>query len=198
MIATLTGRVAEVAGGCCLLDVNGVGYELRVPLPALEELAGSGGEVRLHTYLHLREDGVQLFGFLTLEEKRVFERLIGVTGIGPKIALSILSVLTVERLSAGRRGGRPSTAGIRPGHRAKNRATAGPGASRQVERRYGSGPARTNGQRRGRDRGRGRGLVALGYPMPAALQAVEAAAGREDGNQTAPALVRGALKRLAR
>jgi len=98
MIATLTGRVAEVSGGCCLLDVGGVGYEVRVPLSALEELAQASGEVKLHTHLHLREDGAQIFGFLTVAEKRVFERIIGVSGLGPKIALSILSVLAVDRV----------------------------------------------------------------------------------------------------
>ncbi len=197
MIATLTGRIAEVSGGCCLLDVNGVGYEVQVPLPALEELARAEGQVRLHTYLHLREDAVQLFGFLTPGEKKVFERLIGVTGVGPKTALSILSVLSVERLREAVEGDDyrllASVPGI--GQKTAQRLALelrGKLASARIQAKPG-----TTGKGGGEVADAVEALVALGYPMPAAVQAVEAAAA-QDGTQTAPALVRGALKRLAR
>ena len=197
MIAALTGRVAEAFGGCCLLDVNGVGYEVQVPLPALEELARSEGEVRLYTYLHLREDGVQLFGFQTLEEKRVFERLIGVTGVGPKTALSILSVLSLERLREAVEGDDYRLLASVPGIGQKTAQRLA------LELRGKLAPARN--QTKPGSTGKGgsevadavEALVALGYPMPAAMQAVEAAAA-QDGLQTASSLVRGALKRLAR
>jgi len=197
MIAALTGRIAEVSGGCCLLDVNGVGFEVQVPLPALEELARAEGQVRLYTYLHLREDAVQLFGFLTPGEKKVFERLIGVTGVGPKTALSILSVLSVERLREAVEGDDYRLLASVPG--------IGQKTAQRLALELRGKLAPTHTQAKSGTAGKGGGevadaveaLVALGYPMPAALQAVEAAAA-QDGIQTAPALVRGALKRLAR
>lgn len=91
MIATLTGKIAEVAGESCIIDVNGVGYRVLMPLPALETLSRTTEPVKIFTHFHLREDGASLFGFSTLEDKAVFEKITGVSGIGPKTALVILS-----------------------------------------------------------------------------------------------------------
>lgn len=98
MIATLTGKVADVGGEGCIIDVNGVGYRVLMPLPALETLSRTAEPVKIYTHFHLREDGASLFGFLTPEEKAIFEKIIGVSGIGPKTALAILSNLSGDTL----------------------------------------------------------------------------------------------------
>lgn len=97
MIATLTGKVDSVSGDSCILDVNGVGYQVLMPLPALEKLSRETGIVKIHTHYHQREDGVSLFGFLSSDDKAIFEKIIGVSGVGPKTALTILGVLTAEQ-----------------------------------------------------------------------------------------------------
>lgn len=97
MIATLTGKIESVSGESCIIDVNGVGYRVFMALSALETLSRSGAEtVKIYTHFHLREDGVNLFGFLTPADKSVFEKIISVSGVGPKTALTIIGVLTGE------------------------------------------------------------------------------------------------------
>ncbi|HEY8462538.1 MAG TPA: Holliday junction branch migration protein RuvA [Bacillota bacterium] len=93
MIAVLTGKVDSVSGESCILDVNGVGYRVLMPLPALEALSHEHGVVKVYTHFHLREDGAFLFGFLNPEDKAIFEKIISVSGIGPKTGLAILGTL---------------------------------------------------------------------------------------------------------
>lgn len=97
MIASLKGRVLSKGTDGVVVDVNGVGYHLYVPLRSLGDIPEIGEEVFLHTYTNVREDALQLFGFLTEEEKRLFVTLIGVNGIGPKLSLTILSGMPVDR-----------------------------------------------------------------------------------------------------
>lgn len=97
MIATLSGVVNQVGADFCLLDVGGIGFQIYMPLTALEELATVEGRITIQVYLHHREDAMTLYGFLKPEEKRLFTQIIGVSGIGPKTALAILSVLSAER-----------------------------------------------------------------------------------------------------
>ncbi len=97
MIATLTGKVESVGGESCILDVNGVGFSILMPLPALETLSRTVEPVKIHTHFHMREDGASLYGFLTAADKTVFEKIIGVSGIGPKTALAILGTLSGEQ-----------------------------------------------------------------------------------------------------
>lgn len=104
MISFLRGEPAEITPESIVIDVNGVGYEVFIPLRLYDELcrrseaAGNGGEIRLYTHMQVREDDVSLYGFATREERGVFRMLIGVSGIGPKGALGILSGLSVEQL----------------------------------------------------------------------------------------------------
>lgn len=92
MIGYLKGTVLEAGMERVLLDVSGVGYEVHVSLATYSSLEASGGdEVGLHVYTHLWSDGIALYGFWTLLEKRLFERLITVSGIGPRLARVILS-----------------------------------------------------------------------------------------------------------
>jgi Holliday junction DNA helicase RuvA len=91
MIAFLRGRVLDKHPNRIILDVNGVGYELHVPLSTYYEIGEAGSDVSLHVHTHVREDALQLFGFLTPLEQLLFQRLIGISGIGPKLAVAVLS-----------------------------------------------------------------------------------------------------------
>lgn len=94
MIAYLAGLIIKKDPDRVVVDVNGVGYEAYVSLFSLAALPDAGQEVGLHTYLHVREDTLQLFGFTGEAEKDLFLQLIGLSGVGPKLALSILSVFS--------------------------------------------------------------------------------------------------------
>lgn len=96
MIAFLSGEIKEKRAQSLILDVGGVGYELFLSTQSLSKMPANGGNVSVHTYLYVREDQMQLFGFATSEEKELFTQLISVGGIGPKVALSILSSFTVS------------------------------------------------------------------------------------------------------
>jgi Holliday junction DNA helicase RuvA len=98
MIAFLRGRVLEKQPNRVLVDVNGVGYEVVIPLSTFYDVGDEGAEVALRVHTHVREDALQLFGFLTLLERQMFERLIAVSGIGPKLAIAVLSGLETRDL----------------------------------------------------------------------------------------------------
>lgn len=98
MIASLAGRLAAKGDGWCLLEVGGVGYRLSMSTPSLTALPHEGDDVAVHTYLHVRPEEWQLFGFESLAEKDLFEKLITVQGVGPKVALATLSALQPDAL----------------------------------------------------------------------------------------------------
>ena len=98
MIALLEGEVVEKLGDRVVLAVGGVGYEVLVSVPTLAKLPPVGRAVRVFTRLHVREDAMVLFGFITTEERQMFDLLNGVSGIGPKLALAFLSVHTPDGL----------------------------------------------------------------------------------------------------
>ena len=91
MIARLSGRLAEKTPGRIIVDVQGVGYDLHVPLSTFYVVGEAGAGVTLRVYTHVREDLIALYGFATTLEQDLFERLISISGIGPKLALSVLS-----------------------------------------------------------------------------------------------------------
>ena len=91
MIAHLRGRILEKQPNRIVMDVNGVGYDLAVPLSTFYGLGEPGSEIALRVHTHVREDALALYGFATKLEQELFERLIGVSGIGPKVALAVLS-----------------------------------------------------------------------------------------------------------
>jgi len=98
MIASVAGRVAGKHGDRVVIQTaGGVGYELIIPLGVMERLPAAGESVTLVTELIVREDGSFLYGFLDEGDRRFFQRLIGVTGVGPRIAIALLSALGVER-----------------------------------------------------------------------------------------------------
>ena len=99
MIGYLTGKIISKKPTQIMLDVNGVGYLINITITTFESLPDSSEEVvSLHTYLNVREDALILFGFSTLSEKEMFELLIGVNGVGPKSAQSILSGIQIDEL----------------------------------------------------------------------------------------------------
>jgi len=98
VIGRLSGVVLEKRPDRALVDASGVGYELHVPLGTFAALPAVGERASLHVHTHVREDAILLFGFATAGEKALFERLITVSGIGPKLALTVLSGLTLPEL----------------------------------------------------------------------------------------------------
>ena len=91
MISLLRGNIVQKSLGKAVVDVNGVGYGVTVPLSTYYRLPELGIEVVLEIYTHMKDSGIELFGFLTQDEKEIFTILIGVSGVGPKVATSILS-----------------------------------------------------------------------------------------------------------
>jgi Holliday junction DNA helicase RuvA len=91
MIARLSGILAEKAPGRIIVDVRGVGYDVQVPLSTYYVIGDPGAAVSLRVHTHVREDTIALYGFATSLEQELFERLITITGIGPKLALAVLS-----------------------------------------------------------------------------------------------------------
>ena len=98
MIARLSGTLIEVQPDRVVLDAGGVGYDVAIPLGTFTALPRAGHKATLFIHTHVREDAIQLFGFVSKQEKLVFETLIGVSGIGPKVALAILSGLPLPEL----------------------------------------------------------------------------------------------------
>ncbi len=91
MIAALRGRLADKQPNRLIVDVGGVGYDVFVPLSTFYRLPDAGGDVALRVHTHVREDTIALYGFGTAVEQQIFERLISVSGIGPKLAIGVLS-----------------------------------------------------------------------------------------------------------
>ena len=105
MIAHLRGRILAKHPNRVVVDVHGVGYDVHVPLSTYYDVGDPGEDIVLHVHTHVREDALQLYGFLTPLEQQLFERLIAISGIGPKLAVAVLSGIdTGELVSAVQRG----------------------------------------------------------------------------------------------
>lgn len=98
MIAFLRGTLLEKHPNQVIVDTGGVGYDVIIPVSTFSALPDPGAEVRLRIHTHVREDALSLFGFLTADEKSVFEKLISVSGIGPKLGITVLSGLNTSDL----------------------------------------------------------------------------------------------------
>jgi holliday junction DNA helicase RuvA len=105
MIAHLRGKLLEKAPNEAIVDCGGVGYALTIPVSTYTSVGDTGSEASFHVYTAVREDAIQLFGFASKEEKAIFEKLIAVSGIGPKLAVTILSGIAVNDLAAAILGG---------------------------------------------------------------------------------------------
>lgn len=98
MIRFIKGILEETTDNTIILENNGIGFEVFVPKNVMAQMPQAGSEIKIHTYFHVREEAMQLFGFLTKSDLRMFELLITVNGIGPKGALGILSVFSADEL----------------------------------------------------------------------------------------------------
>ena len=98
MIAHLRGKLLVKHPNQVILDVCGVGYDVTISVPTFSDLPGAGNEVALHIHTHVREDAIALYGFLRTAEKTLFEKLLTVSGIGPKLAITILSGMSADAM----------------------------------------------------------------------------------------------------
>jgi len=104
MIAHLRGKLIARHPNQVIVDAMGVGYDVTISVPTFSELPPAGGEVSLHIHTHVREDQIALYGFIRPEEKHLFEKLISVSGIGPKLAITILSGMPTSDMTSAIRG----------------------------------------------------------------------------------------------
>lgn len=115
MIAHLRGRLLSKTPNQAIIDCNGVGYDVTISVATFSELPAEGAEARLFIHTHVREDQIALFGFADTQEKRLFEKLLTISGIGPKLAITVLSGISSDRLVAAIRGGDHATLTKIPG-----------------------------------------------------------------------------------
>ena len=104
MIAHLRGKLLAKHPNQAIVETGGVGYDVTISVPTFSDLPGLGGDVALHIHTHVREDAIALYGFLRSAEKMLFEKLITVSGIGPKLAITILSGMAADEMVSAIRG----------------------------------------------------------------------------------------------
>src|SRR5215467_7424523 len=104
MIAHLRGTLLSKHPNQAIVETHGVGYDVVISVPTFSELPAAGAEVALHIHTHVREDALSLYGFLRIAEKQLFEKLLTVSGIGPKLAITILSGMPVDEMAGAIRG----------------------------------------------------------------------------------------------
>jgi Holliday junction DNA helicase RuvA len=199
MISYLRGRLLEKHPNRVIVDVQGVGYEAHVPLSTFYEMAEPGGEISLRIHTHVREDALLLYGFATLLELQLFERLIGVSGIGPKLALAVLSGIDPrELITAITQGNIARLTGI-PGIGKKTAERIGLELKDKLAALVASEPASAAGAAAAGESLRTdvlSALVNLGYHRPLAERAVDAALRSEQ--TTFELTLKQALRELAR
>ncbi|MFZ5650792.1 MAG: Holliday junction branch migration protein RuvA [Bacillota bacterium] len=198
MIAFLRGKLYSVREDAVIVDVGGVGYQVHVPLSAIPGLPSTGQDVLLHTYMVVREDGISLFGFDTVEALNVFCLLLNVNGVGPRGALSLLSVITPGNLVLAVKDENIGLITRAPGIgkkiaqrivlelKDKLKAEDHPSGSGAVTLRQGEGAGDAV-----------EALLSLGYGMSQASQAVDRAAAEMGAGAVTADLVRQALRHLA-
>lgn len=195
MIGSLAGTLAARLGDVLVVDVGGVGYEVQVPSTTLAEVGAVGSSVRLWVHTRVREDAITLFGFASLEERRWFEQLLGVHGVGPALALAILGRFTPLSLTEAVRQGDVDALTVVPG--------VGPKSAMRLvvelrARLDGMGHVGLPDDAGGTDvLGEARSaLEALGYPGAEAARALQAVKGAGADGDDVAALVRSALRVL--
>ena len=197
MIAHVRGKlVAKDLDRVEIMTAGGTGYELAIPLSVYETLPKVGDETALHTHLVVREDGWQLFGFATVVEKRVFQRLLTASGIGPALALGMLSTLSADRLvRAIREKDLPTLQGVpRVGRKKAERLILDLADKLDDVQGEIGGIARPDGA--GADDAV-RALVSLGYASADAEKAVRGALDEGGRGLSAPELIRRALAKVS-
>jgi Holliday junction DNA helicase RuvA len=178
VIAHLRGQILYKMPNYVVIDCGGVGYELSISVTTFTELRDVGAEASLHVYTHVREDALQLFGFYEVTEKRLFEKLLTISGIGPKLAITVLSGISADRLVGAIRGGDHATLTRIPGIGKKTAERVVLELKDKLENLAGIVSAHTSGTP---SLGATAddvlsALVNLGYARPVAQKAVESAA----------------------
>lgn len=193
MIAHLRGRLFSKQPGQAIVEAGGVGYDVTISVPTFTALPAEGSEVSLHIYTHVREDTLALYGFLDRNERRLFERLITVSGVGPKLAVTILSGLNPERTVAAIRAQDHATLTRIPGVGKKLAERLVVELKEKLEDLAVSTPATQPVAPAADDVLSA--LVNLGYQRPAALKAIETAVEKDKAaGEDFDALFRAALK----
>jgi Holliday junction DNA helicase RuvA len=185
MIASLRGKLLFKAPNQAVVECGGVGYDATISVATFASLPAEGAELRLHIHTHVREDQIALFGFAQMQEKRLFEKLLTITGIGPKLAITVLSGIDAARLVSAIRASDHATLTRIPGIGKKT-------AERvvlELKDKLDDLAAQTDtgdvgGGAAGPHLGSGgedalSALVNLGYPRPMAKRAVEAAIAKD-------------------
>jgi holliday junction DNA helicase RuvA len=200
MIGYLRGQLLLKKPNQVLIDVNGVGYDVQIPLTTFYELPAEGGDINLKIHTHVREDALLLFGFQTQKEKNFFLKLISISGIGPKLAIAILSGARVEELARA----------ISDGNLA--RLTTIPGVGRKTAERVvlelkshitpfllpeEGQAAQLEGKVDALQEDIISALVNLGYPRSAAEKALSKVLNSEDTERSFESLLRSTLRNLA-
>jgi Holliday junction DNA helicase RuvA len=177
VIAHLRGQILSKSPNAVVIDCNGVGYELAISVATYTELGMEGAEVRLHVHTHVREDAFLLFGFHEITEKRLFEKLLTISGIGPKLAITVLSGINAERLVGAIRSGDHATLTKIPGIGKKTAERVVLELKDKLDDMAGYVPANDAKPSLGAvAEDVLSALVNLGYPRPVAQKAVESAA----------------------
>jgi len=183
MIAHLRGRLFAKHPNQAIVECGGVGYDVTISVPTFSALPAEGAEVSLVIYTHVREDQIALFGFSEAIEKKLFEKLIAVSGIGPKLAITVLSGLPAEKLVGAIRGSDHATLTRIPGIGKKTAERVVLELKDKLDE-MGAGPVAASVGAVGDDVLSA--MVNLGYPRPTAQKAIEAAlekTGTEDFEQ---------------
>jgi holliday junction DNA helicase RuvA len=205
MIAHLSGTLLSKQANSVIVDVAGVGYEVTIPLSTFYDLEDTGAPVQLRIYTHVREDTLQLFGFKTARERELFLKIITVSGIGPKLGITLLSGMSADELIASIRTNNLARLTLIPGVGRKTaerlimelREKVAELSSAQLEEELGAKPEVSEPTE---DTVRSDSLSALlnlGYQRSAAEKAIDAALGA-GGEVTVESILRRSLKKLAR
>jgi holliday junction DNA helicase RuvA len=193
MIAHLRGRILEKHPTYLILDAAGVGYEVAISVTSFSGLPAEGFEVSLYIHTHVREDVLALYGFLRREEKQLFERLISVSGIGPKLAMTVLSGIAADALVSALRGNDLAALTRIPGVGKKTAERMVLELRDKLEGLAGAPTAPTVG---GMEEDVVSALVNLGYQRSPAEQAVKRAANGAGANATFEQLFRQTMSLL--
>ena len=196
MIAHIRGHIFSKTPNAVIVECGGVGYELAISVTTYTELGDPGATAALHVYTHVREDALQLFGFAELAEKRLFEKLLTISGIGPKLAITVLSGIAAERLVTAIRSGDHGTLTRIPGIGKKTAERVVLELKDKLDDMVGL--AHTPAEAAKPSLGATAedvlsALVNLGYPRPVALKAIEAAGKNKDVTADFEQLFRAAI-----
>lgn len=206
MIAHLSGTLLSKQATSVIVDVSGVGYEVTIPLSTFYDLEDLGSTVQLRIYTHVREDALQLYGFKTARERELFLKIISVTGIGPKLGITLLSGMSADEMIASIRTNNLARLTLIPGVGRKTaerlimelREKVAELSSAQLEEEFGAKPDVSAEPTEDTVRADAlSALLNLGYQRSGAEKAIDSALG-EGGDITVESVLRGSLKKLAR